>query len=93
MGLHRMKQPEQAKRWWAMSTVLNALAGLGAFVLAVFFGAFSIGCIYVIADVWHHDKDWPSRIGVVLFTCMFVGASVALWAVAIGQLGEVVDGS
>ena len=74
-----------------MPTLLNALVCLGEFLLGVVFGAFSIACVYVVADVWQRDRDWPSRLGVVLFTCIFVGASVALCAEAFRHLGEVVD--
>jgi hypothetical protein len=73
-----------------MSTLLNALVFLGEFLLAGFFGAFSVACIYVVAEVWHNDSDWPSRLGVVLFTCLFVGATVALCAESLRHLFEVV---
>jgi hypothetical protein len=74
-----------------MSTFLNALVFLGEFLLAGVFGAFSIACIYVVVDVWHNDRDWPSRLGVVLFTCLFVGAAVALCAESLQHLNEVVN--
>ena len=52
---------------------------------------FETDCIYVVVEVWHNDRDWPSRLGVVLFTCIFVGAAVALCAESLQHLSEVVD--